>query len=194
MRETEGVIRSLSHDAMEVRQQDALAVVQFSPSVFGNNAEVRVFSPALRLSDPSPANAGFAPSVEAVHRAGGIPDFGQSVVMRRVMDAVNLNWLLAMGNKVGNAVRKIFCSAVSQIAVSIFSERASLLAGSLSFSPSENARFRVVRQDISDRVGYKFRSHLKSPLHLVRGSVVGATDAPILSKNTCNLNMGLLNG
>jgi hypothetical protein len=188
------MIRSLSHDAVEVRQQDVLAVVQLPASVPGNNAKVRVFSPALRLSDPSPVNAGFAPSVEAVYRASGIPDFGQPVVMRRVMDVVNLNWLLAMSNKVGNAVLKIFCSAVSQIAVSIFSERSGSLAGSLPTNPGEHPRVRVVGESIADRVWDNVYSHLKLPLDLVRGSVVGATDTPILRQIAHKLNIGGLNG
>ena len=51
--------------------------------------------------------------------------------------------------------------------------------------PNKFTRIGPVFQDFTNRIGYKFRSHIALLCGLVRGSVVTATDAPILSRGIC---------
>ena len=176
------MICSLSHDAPMPSKQDAIAGVDLSVCVIGD--DVGVSAPALPLVIPS--NTTRLLSVSHVVAAIGRAKMFQSVIGGVMVKVVNLWRLLVMGKEPRKAVTRVLSAFVPNAPISLAVKRASNVT-SLDVSgrankPSKHARFRVVRQDISDRFGYKFRSHVELPLSVVRGAVVGATVAPILTR------------
>ena len=186
------MILPFSHDAMEVRQQNALAGVEHPAAVFGSDVPVPAFAP--------PKNTARLSLVSEVY---GLSDGVQ--VRNRIVRFIKvnvMNFILAGINAVihipSKAMRTVCRSFVSNTDVSAGLRGSSRVAGldvsAAPNSPCKEPSFRVVGESIPDRIWYKFCSHLKSPLHLVRGSVVGATDTPILRQIAHKLNIGGLNG
>jgi hypothetical protein len=103
---------------------------------------------------------------------------------------VNHLWRLFSGHKkVSNAVRLVGNAPVCDQAVSLIVEatrNAPLFGPASTKKPYQIARIRTIFQDLTDGFGYKFRSHSDtSYVGLVRGLVVDATNAPILSRGIC---------
>jgi hypothetical protein len=159
-------------------------------------AAVQVHSLIVRLNAGIPipvflqgyaTNSVFLPSligsvVRGVRRAKVAP----FVVASAVINMVNHFWRLLSGHKkVSNAVRKITFALPLYFYVPLIiwgSCYRSSLASALRKFPNKIARIWTVLQDFTDRFGYKFRSHVESPLSVVRGLVTAITSTPILTQ------------
>lgn len=185
------MILPFSHDARMPGKQDALAIVDGACPVFSIHGSVTVPLPV-------PVDPVIAPLIKRVSPVINAAKVCYTVIKSIAVDVVYDLWLLPATKKVANTVSKILLSVEADAPVFTGSAdrpgNVASLSSSVASQPSKVARFRVVRQDISNRVGYKFCSHAESLLSVVRGLTVGAVSTPILSKNTCNLNMRLLNG
>ena len=184
------MILSFSHDAMIVRQQDALAEVK-RLDIYGP----RIHAPATVTP---PANAVSVASVAEVLTARNAAEVTQSVVCAVMVDVVNVIRLLAVGHKPGDPMSLIPFAVKPDSNVSVIGHAASNSPGA-GFSadvsrPGKHARFGIVIKNIVNGIWDNLYSHLKLPLDLVRGSVVGATDAPILYQIPNKMNIGGLNG
>lgn len=186
------MILPFSHDARMPGQQDVLAGVEVFAPVFGSN-----------VPGAFPAPPKNTPRLSLVSEVYGFSDGVQ--VRNRIVRFIKvnvMNVILAGINSImeipGKAVRVVSIAFVSDANVAGALKGAGRVAGldvsAATNSPRKEPRFRVVGENIADRIWYKFCSHLKLPLHLVRGSVVGATDAPILRQIAYKLNIGGLNG
>ena len=152
------MIRSLSHDAMIVRQQDALAAIDLLVTEIRDCVQVGFASLPLAI----PANAAAVLSVSPIVGVIRCAKVAKSVVSRRVIDVVNHGRLLAMREKPSEPVAEV-CDALkgdSMIALVVYatSDTASrdVLRGA--DRPGKHARVRVVVKSIADR--------LRDALHL----------------------------
>jgi hypothetical protein len=178
------VILSLSHDAMMPSKQDALAGVNFPMPVIRNG--VGVHAPALTLVIPR--NASAVLSVSSVVTVIGRAEILQSVI-GGIMESVINHWrLLVMDKEPRKAVAEVLNTFVSNAPIPLAVKRASNVTSfdvsRRADKPSEYARIGIVIKDISDRIGYKFRSHSELLLSVVRGAVVRATVTPTLTWET----------
>jgi len=194
------MICSLSHDARMPGKQDALAPVQMLAAIRCNSTAIPVF-PAAALFDrkPFPANAARNRFVKAVSSVVYVAKVAQPVIRSVMVDVINYFWLFVVGKKPSKSMCKpfLFAQCNTEIAVGMpvrVDSITRLNAVGSCHLPRKQSRFRIVIKDITDRVWNNLCSHFESPLNLVRGLTVGAVSTPILSKNTCNLNMRLLNG
>ena len=114
------------------------------------------------------------------------PNFRPPVVSMVMVSMINVcGRLLACHQKVGNTVGIVLPSLILKSSVPTSINAPSNFPNSAFMSrlnPNQITRIGTVFQDIFDGFGYKFRSHIVLPHGLVRGSVVTATDAPILSQ------------
>ena len=177
------MIRSLSHYAMKPGKQDALATVNnVLPFVARVDSAIPVRAVGGGLLAGFPVNAYSPVLIEKVLRLRDVAKVGYSVIRLVAVDVINNLRRLTVNKKPGKAMSKVSAPAYANAGVAI---RAGLCDGNVA-GAGKQPRFRVVRQDISNRVGYKFCSHAESLLSVVRGSVVGATDTPILSQGVAN--------
>jgi hypothetical protein len=166
------MILSLSHDASIVGSQNVFAFVEVSPAI--------LCAPVSSFADRDAANA----SVDGVDSSANRAKVGDSVVSFIAINVVNHVRLFASRNKVRNPVGEVADLFVSQPVITSNIRASDQGAGSSRATqdcPSQIARVGIVMKDIAYRIGYKFHSHLKLPLHLVRGAVVGATVTPTLT-------------
>jgi hypothetical protein len=182
IRETNRMIFPLGHDTMKVGQQDALAAVEVLRLVCGAPSTGIAFA----CSGTFPVYSAIAP-VKLTFADSNASKVCDSVVRPVAVDVVNYRWLLSVMEKPAKSMCKIVCALIpdSKVAVRLkaTSDGPSLDRPSGN-CPSQIARIGVVIKDIADRIRYKFHSHLKLPLHLVRGAVVDATVTPILSRGS----------
>jgi hypothetical protein len=167
-------------------------------------ASVKVLSPEIgsdiQMSpDPLPAQANNVSLINCVFRSANIAQIAKAVVCGVVVDVVNNVGLLIVGKKPSNAMSKINFPAELDVmvspsgaCVSRWSMRLNRLAGAT--NPQKLAGSWAVSKVFADRVWNNLCSHLKSPLHLVRGLTVGAVSTPILPANTHKLNIEVRNG
>jgi hypothetical protein len=160
------VILSLSHDASIPSNEDALALVKHLRFVFGSPI------PAL------PSNASSLLSVELVNRLSHIAEVGYSIVGSVMVYVINNFRLLAVHEKPSKPMGAVLGAIDTDHAVPFSVNRTS---GPVVAESSKNARAGVVIKDIAYRIRYKFCSHSELLLSVVRGAVVGATVAPILT-------------
>ena len=174
------MICSLSHDARMPRQQDVVAGVNNFGSVRCKNL----------VSDLAPVNAHAAPLVKAVQHVIDIAKVGYSVVCAVMVDMVNDIRLFAVNKKPSKAVSGEVCAVDPDLDVAEALLQRAGNSSDLGFvvvvNPGEHARFRVVGENIANRVWYKFCSHAESLLSVVRGLTVGAVSAPILTRESNN--------
>ena len=164
---------SNSHVTSVVSEQNAPACVQ--------GFSLEVDNPLLSVTAPSNSPA---PIVDLIGRGVNIAKIAKSVVQRVAVDMVDNIRLLAVRQKPSNAVSKIALSLKKNHAVSGTAFcRASHGASNAIATPDfirDDASYWVVIKEIANGIRDNFRSHAESPLSVVRGSVVGATDTPIL--------------
>jgi hypothetical protein len=184
------MICSLSHDAMIPGKQYALAVVEHF---------VSVSRPCKHGAIPaaSPSNADAVAPVQHILRSADVAEVAGPVVIPNSVDVINFIWLFSGLKKPNYTVRSIPLTLMHDKSVSILlriASNLSRLSGALIDKPKKITRIWVVAKDITDRVWNNLCSHAESPLSVVRGSVVGATDAPILYQIPNKMNIGGLNG
>lgn len=147
------------HIAPVVCQQDALALV---------------YGPACVVRNPlavSPADAS-GPIVEGVNLVRHVAKIAESVVSRISIDVVDVLGLFAVNKKPSKAVNVVPLIINRDVPVTGF--------GFGRLAARYFSCVGVIFNDITHRIRNNFRSHAESPLSVVRGSVVGATDTPIL--------------
>ena len=150
-------------------------------------ATVNVGNPDIVLPVSRDANQRFL----AVHRIGLVRQVAQILpfVVRPVrIFMVNKGRRLFSGHqKPSNAMCAISVSFVIDRVVAVFFAQRPCLASGFASSCSVNfpkklARFGAVINYITDRFGYKSRSHIAPPCGLVRGLVAPTTSTPTLSQ------------
>lgn len=177
------MILPFSHDARMPRQQDALAVVHHLPFVSRRPIAVRNTLDALNLE----FDANGAGKVQPVKRCIDVAKVGYSVISAVMVDVIN-NIRLFVVNKVpGKPVRVVVNAAHLNANVPRSVNAARGLSYSrpmVSLSPNKHPRFRVVGENVANRIWYKFCSHIAPLCGLVRGLTVGAVSAPILTRES----------
>ena len=177
IREADRMTCSFGHDAMKPSKQNALAVVDPVSSV------CRLYSD-MAVSLPVPADS-FAPLlVEKVSAVINIAKIADPVVLPVSVDMINHVRLLSAGDKPSNSVGKVKLPIVRKSYISGASSVSRLLSdlGLKSIClPRKISSAGVVMKDISYGVWNNLCSHVELPLSVVRGAVVGATVAPILT-------------
>ena len=129
-----------------------------------------------------------------IGRVIDVAKVAKSVVQAIAVDVVDFFRLLVVGKKPRNPVRVIMGALVTDSHVFPAATAIPYLACGVAHSdaavrllePSKEPRFRVVGENIADRIWYKFCSHAESPLSVVRGLTVGAVSAPILTRESNN--------
>ena len=177
------MILPFGHDARMPGKQDALAVVEPAPLVLSHDSGVAV---SLAVpNDPVRLSA-----VEVIGTRVNAAKVRYAVIKSIVIDVVDYVGLFAVIEKPREAVRKI--AAAINVDAEVFTgarQRAGNVAsfpGPVAGKPGQSARFRVVGENVADRIWYKFCSHLKSPLDLVRGLTAATVSAPILTRESNN--------
>jgi hypothetical protein len=151
-----------------------------TPSLKQVFAVIKVVGDAISLYTRLPVtiatkiNAALESAVEFVLLRSDVTKIAPSVVGSISVDMVNFNGLLSGHQKVSDTVGK------KPVVINRYLKVSSILNGS-AFSP-KLARFGVIFEDFFNRVGYKFRSHVESPLSVVRGLVTAITSTPILTQ------------
>jgi hypothetical protein len=132
------------------------------------------FYARLPITIATKINAAFKSAVQAVLGSSDVTKIAPSIVGPISVDMVNLNGLLSGHQKVGDTVSKVNVASVakSEIAPRLFSSN----------TPEKISRFGIVNDLIADGFWYKFRSHVESPLSVVRGLVTAITSTPILTQ------------
>ena len=173
----------LSQYASMPRLQNAGAAVQVAPTKVSADVPFAV----LRF----PAQANNVSLVNRVLRDANIAQIAKAIVSGVVVDVVDYVRLLVVGKKPGNAMSKVLLPAELDVMVSPsgacvprWRMRFNRLAGAA--NPKKLAGGWAVSKVIADRFWNNFCSHIVSPHGLVRGSVVGATDTPILTRESDN--------
>ena len=170
-----------SHDARMPGKQDAFAGVKPTPPVRCKN------------SSALPVDAHAAPLVKAVQYVIDIAKVGYAIVRAVMVDMVNDVRLFAVDKKPSQPMSVVDGAQSANCNVAMRSDATRGFANPrlvVVSNPSEHPGFRVVRENIAQRIWYKFCSHIVLPHGLVRGSVVGATDAPILTPNSSQIEIG----
>jgi len=148
---------------------------------------VNVGNPDIVLPVSRDANQRFF----AVHRIGLVRQVAQIVpfVVRPVcIFMVNKARRLLSGHqKPSDSVRGVGMPLVINRVVAVFFTKVARLASgwaALRYSsfPKKFARFGAVFNYITDRIGYKSRSHVESPLSVVRGLAAPTASTPTLSQ------------
>jgi hypothetical protein len=124
--------------------------------------------------------------VQLVPSVIGRPNLRPSIISMVVMFVVNVSrGLFACHQKISNAMSVILLPAPLQGSVPASVDASSDLSNAAfvsRFDPNQITRIRTVLQDFTDRFWYKFRSHVESPLSVVRGLVAATTSTPILTQ------------
>ena len=166
------------HMPVEVSQQNAVATGFRPVTTVGNPCATAVGS-ALEINAPVVSRP-----VQLIGLMAYISQIAQSIIGSVVIDVVDNVRLLAVGKEPRQPVSKPdrFLKGDCYIALPInrASNVASLDAATPFDCPFDDSSFRVIVKEVTDRIRNNFRIHAESPLSLVRGSVVGATDTPIL--------------
>lgn len=179
---TNRLICSLSHDAMKVRQQDALAVVEHFVSVsrLSNSNSLPI---SARMPRPESASGGYF-SVKAVLALGYVTKICNSVVSAIMVDVVNNVRLLPVNKEPSKPMGVVKLALKTDPNVAVVSQRASnraLLFAACSLFAPKHARVGIIVKEVADRFWNNAFSHLKLPLHLVRGLTAPTVSTPILS-------------
>lgn len=153
------------HIPMIVGEHDALAAVNLF-CVSHRDSVVRVLSSVVK--DDS---AGCNLSVFAINFVAYVSKVAQAVVRFITVDVVDFIRLFTVNKKPSKPMNVVPIAINADLTVS---------AAVSSFATNYFTRVSVVANDITDRIRDNFVSHFKLLLDLVRGSVVGATDSPIL--------------
>ena len=106
------MVPSLSHDSMEMSQQDALAGVQVARLESGLPASRVVFSRPWLF----PVNTGISP-IKLISRMVNAPEIADAVVRPVAIYVVNLIRLLAVMQKPANAMRKVIDALIANAQV-----------------------------------------------------------------------------
>ena len=130
---------------------------------------------------PVPAHASDV-LVLLVSRAVYASQVAQAVVRAIAVDVVNLFRLPSCAKKPREAMgkKRLALMGNADVAGSVKSSTGAELAAPIRFYAGYNAAIRVVGEVFSYRFWDTFESHIKLTFDVVRGSVVGATDTPIL--------------
>ena len=178
MLNTNRVIRSLSHDAVEPSKQNVIAPVDHFCSVGCND-----LSPCVL-----PMQAAFSLPVKAVLSLSYVPKICNSVVRSIVIDVVNHLRLLPINEKPSKPMTLVFAVLERNASVAGTHWRASNTANFDSAglfvglgNPAKNSGFGIVAKEIADRFWNNLASHFESPLNLVRGLTAPTVSTPILS-------------
>lgn len=154
------MILPFSHDAMEVRQQDALAGVDGFVSVPSLNVSVR---PRLvSVGKPDPINTNLLAHVQKVGRIVNIAKVGYAIVSRVVIDVINNLGLFAVDKKPRNPVSHISNAVVRKKCVALSVRPSSALAGELPGRVVKMPCVGVIPQLREHSVGDWVRLHLAS--------------------------------
>lgn len=161
------------HIAMEVGQHNIASLVDV--------ASLKIHNPALSVFSPVNPSA-FV--VDLIGRGVHVAKIAKSVIKRIAVYMVNNVRLLIVSKKPRNAVGQVALPVkkydpVSGTALCGASNRSSSAVASANFIEYLPC-FGIVSEVMMNRIRNNLRSHAELPLSLVRGSVVGATDSPIL--------------
>ena len=151
-----------------------------------HNVASVVYGFALKGSKPSalfpvPAYASDV-LVLLISRAVYASQVAQAVVRAIAVDVVNLFRLSSSAKKPCKAVgkKRLALMGDADVAGSVEGSTGAELAAPIRFYAGYNAAIRVVGEVFSYGFWNTFESHIKPSFDVVRGSVVGATDTPIL--------------
>ena len=161
------------HIPMVVGQHDVAPVVSRFP--------VENYSPAVVFCAPEYAAGGV---VGLVGRLADVAKVCHSIIRAVTVDMVNLIGLLSMKKEPRKPVGKVCATLVGHPKVSIaqFKPAGADSAALDSLDSANDSGFGVVCKVIANRIRDNFSNHGVLPHVVARGSVVGATDAPILSQ------------
>ena len=156
----------------------------YAPAMSYQDILALVYRPVAKVRNPSAASEAHASRsfVTAIGFVRHTAEIAQSVIKRISVDMVDIFRLLVVGKKPSDPV-------VVELDASDSDGHSALLNCSSFFAaksiyPVQMPSFWFVPQFIANKIWDNFRSHAESPLSVVRGSVVGATDTPILTEFT----------
>lgn len=124
--------------------------------------------------------------VHGVDGSGRISQIADRIVRRVLIDVVN-QWsrLLAVVNLPRDPVGLVGTALPTDVGAPVLPDGSSpatnFCAAGRSDSPNKFPSIRVIVEAIAECLWDNFHSHIKPSFDVVRGSVVGATDTPILS-------------
>ena len=181
MRKADRMIFPFSHDASIPCQQDRLAFVDMLAAILGLHKGVMLAFDRCSL----PSNAASV-LVDEILRFINRAKVADTVVGLVSVDVVNfLTGLLTARQKPSNAMSEVRNTFVSDADVAlefVACNIAGFHKSPTALKPNKIARFGAVINYITDRIGYKSRSHFVLPHNLVRGLAVSAVSTPILSQ------------
>ena len=178
IRKANRMIFPFRHDARMPGKQDALAHVDnVLPFVARADSAVLVRPVCRSLPKGFPVDTALAFLVQKVLRLRDVAEVGYSIIRLLAVDVVNRVWSLTMNKEPSKSMSEILAPFDADTGVSV---TAGICNGGASFT-REQSSIGIVAKDIADRIRYKFRSHSELLLSVVRGAVVGATVAPILT-------------
>jgi hypothetical protein len=194
-RKTDRMTLPYSHNAAKVGNKNIVTAIDAFVFVSSVCVPVRFAASPVIFS---PCNALHSAPVELIVAAVRSAKVAKAVVAGISIRMINHGRLLVMNKKPGNAMGHVPLSVVRDLDVPVRQATPGNHAGLDAFpnanAPSKFARIGIVIKDIANRVWNNLCSHAESPLSVVRGSVVGATDAPILYQIPNKMNIGGLNG
>ena len=177
IRKANRMIFPFRHDARMPSKQDALTGVDQLAPVSRLHTST---APLLGPLDSYPPVL-----VKPIQHVIDVAKVGYSIISAVMVDVINDVRLFAMHKEPSEAMSGKTCAVKANPdvpkALGLGASHLANLGSMVVISPRKHARIGIVAKDIADRIRYKFCSHVELPLSVVRGAVVGATVAPILT-------------